>query len=237
MTRASVTVVVPTKNAARTLRACLESIARQSVRCGLVVVDCGSVDDSKAIASGFADLVLDTAPNPSLQRNAGARALPADIIGFIDADMVVGGHVVEQAIEQIAAGAGSVVVPERSFGERLLGEGPHLRALHVPGDLGVATLLLLRPVRGARWLRRRLDSDGGHRPRAARKHPCKSRQDVGCASPRRGRADLPRGMPQEGPLRDRDRRLPPQARKPSVGVASQAPVLRAPVARSSPSRP
>jgi glycosyltransferase involved in cell wall biosynthesis len=117
VTRASVTVVVPTRNATRTLRACLESIARQPVHCSVVVVDCGSVDDSKAIASGFADLVLNTTPNPSLQRNAGARALPADIIGFIDADMVVGEHVVEQAIEQIAAGAGSVVVPERSFGE------------------------------------------------------------------------------------------------------------------------
>ena len=117
VTRASVTVVVPTKNAARTLRACLESIVRQPMRCGLVVVDCGSVDDSEAIASDFADLVLNTAPSPSLQRNVGARALPADIIGFIDADMVVGEHVVEQAIEQIAAGAGSVVVPEHSFGE------------------------------------------------------------------------------------------------------------------------
>jgi glycosyltransferase involved in cell wall biosynthesis len=117
VTRASVTVVVPTKNAARTLRACLESIVRQPVRCNTVVVDCGSVDDSKAIASGFADLVLSTAANPSLQRNAGARALPADIIGFIDADMVVGEQVVEQAIEQIAAGAGSVIVPERSFGD------------------------------------------------------------------------------------------------------------------------
>jgi hypothetical protein len=117
VTRASVTVVVPTKNAARTLRACLESIVRQSVRCGLVVVDCGSVDDSKAIASGFADLVLNAAPGFSVQRNVGARALPADVIGFVDADMVVGEHVVEQAIEQVAAGAGSVVVPERSFGE------------------------------------------------------------------------------------------------------------------------
>lgn len=117
MTGASVTVVVPTKNAARTLRACLESIARQSVRCGLVVVDCGSADDSKAIASGFADLVLTTTPSPTLQRNVGARALPADIIGFVDADMVAGEHVVEQAIEQIASGAGSVIVPERSFGE------------------------------------------------------------------------------------------------------------------------
>lgn len=116
MTGASVTVVVPTKNAGRTLRACLESIRRQSVRCGLVVVDCGSVDDSRAVAAGSADLVLNAAPNPSLQRNVGARALPADIVGFVDADMVAGEHVVEQAIEQIAAGAGSVVVPERSFG-------------------------------------------------------------------------------------------------------------------------
>jgi glycosyltransferase involved in cell wall biosynthesis len=69
VTEAGVTVVVRTENAARTLRACLESIAGQSVRCGLVVVDCGSVDASKAIASGFADLVLSAAPNPSLQRN------------------------------------------------------------------------------------------------------------------------------------------------------------------------
>ena len=117
MSEASVTVVVPTKNAARTLQACLESIVRQSVRCGLVVVDCGSVDDSRAIASGYADLVLNVAPSLSGQRNLGARALPADIVGFIDADMVVGEHVLKQAIEQIAAGVGSVIVPERSFGE------------------------------------------------------------------------------------------------------------------------
>jgi glycosyltransferase involved in cell wall biosynthesis len=116
MTRASVTVVVPTKNGARTLRACRVSIVRQSMRCGLVV-DCDSVDNSKVIASGFADRVLNATPSPSLQRNIGARALPADVVGFVDADMVVGEHVVEQPIEHIEAGAGSVVVPERSFGE------------------------------------------------------------------------------------------------------------------------
>ena len=138
MTRPSVTVVVPTKNAARTLPACLESIVRQSVRCGLVVVDCGSVDDSKAIASAFADLVLHETPGFSVQRNTGARALPADIIGFVDADMVVGEHVVEQVIEQIAAGAGSVVIPEQSFGEsywanvRAFERSMYLRTLEWP---------------------------------------------------------------------------------------------------------
>lgn len=117
MSGARVTVVVPTKNAARTLHACLESIAGQSVRCSLVVVDCGSHDNSAAIASGFADLVLDSVPNVCLQRNLGARALQGDIVGFVDADMIAGRHVVEQAVEQIEAGAGSVVVPERSFGD------------------------------------------------------------------------------------------------------------------------
>jgi glycosyltransferase involved in cell wall biosynthesis len=118
MNRPSVTVVVPAKNAARTLQACLESIVGQSVPCGLVVVDCGSGDDTKAIAAKFADLVVDSAPNVSLQRNTGARALPADIVGFVDADMIAGAQVVEQAVEQIEAGSGSVVVPERSFGHR-----------------------------------------------------------------------------------------------------------------------
>jgi len=116
--RPSVTVIVPTKNAARTLHACLQSIVSQSVRCGLVVVDCGSVDDSRAIASEFADLVVDSArAGFSPQRNMGARALPADIVGFVDGDMVVGAHVIEQVVAQIEAGAGSVVVPERSFGD------------------------------------------------------------------------------------------------------------------------
>jgi glycosyltransferase involved in cell wall biosynthesis len=113
----SVTVVVPTKNSARTLHACLESIVSQPVRCGLVVVDCGSVDDTRAIASKFADLVVDSTIGVCLQRNIGARTLPADIVGFVDSDMIVGAHVIEQAVEQIGAGAGSVVVPERSFGD------------------------------------------------------------------------------------------------------------------------
>jgi hypothetical protein len=51
------------------LRADLESIVRQSVRCDLVVVDCGSVDDSKTVASDFAGLVLNAPPSRTLQPN------------------------------------------------------------------------------------------------------------------------------------------------------------------------
>ena len=229
MTRASVTVVVPTKNAARTLRACLESIVRQSVSCGLVVVDCGSVDDSEAVASGFADLVLNAAPNPSLQRNVGARALPADIIGFVDADMVAGEHVVEQAIEQIAAGAGSVVVPERSFGRsywakvRAFERSMYVGSLESPRFFSYD---LFEALGGFdENLRAMEDTDLGHRASAR----AKVGRTSGYFLPRRGRVDLSRGLPEESRVRGVDCRIPPQARKPCVGGSSQAPVLRAPV--------
>ena len=224
--RASVTVVVPTKNAARTLRACLESIVRQSVRCGLVVVDCGSVDDSENIASGFADLVLNAAPNPSLQRNIGARALPADIIGFVDADMVVGEHVVEQAIEQIVAGAGSVVVPEHS----LAGLGD-VRAFERSTYLGI--------LESSRFFSYDLfEALGGFDKNCSRSRstdlgraPAPGQESAGprIFSLRRGRVDLSRGLPEESRVRGVDCRIPPQARKPCVGGSSQAPILRAPL--------
>ena len=237
MTRASVTVVVPTKNAARTLQACLESIVRQSVRCGLVVVDCGSVDDSRAIASGYADLVLNVAPYFSGQRNLGARALPADIVGFIDADMVVGEHVLKQAIEQIAAGVGSVVVPERSFGENYWAKVRAFERSMYLGTLEWARFFsydLFEAIGGYdEDLAAMEDTDLGIR--------ASTRARVGRTSDvilhDEGALDLPYGMPQEGPLRDRDRRLPPQTRKPGVCIASQAPVLRAPVVALRPANP
>jgi glycosyltransferase involved in cell wall biosynthesis len=111
------TVVVPTKDAGRTLRACLRSLKSQTFHAAVVVVDCGSRDGSRSIASEYADLVLEAPANVSLQRNVGARALPADVLGFVDADMVVGPRVVEQAVEQISAATGAVIVPERSFGD------------------------------------------------------------------------------------------------------------------------
>jgi len=236
VTRARVTVVVPTKNAARTQRACLESIVRQSVRCGLVVVDRGSVDDSEAIASGFADLVLSTAPSPTLQRNAGARALPADIIGFVDADMIAGEHVVEQAIEQIAAGAGSVVVPERSFGETYWAKVRTFERSMYQGTLEWPRFFAYDLFEALGGFDEDLiameDTDLGLR--------ASTRARIGRTSDvllHDEGADLPRGMPQEGRLRGRDRRLPPQARKPSAGIASQAPVLRAPVPAPRPADP
>lgn len=112
-----VTVVVPTRNSATTLRICLESIKAQQHPCTLVVVDNGSTDDTPRIANELADIVLDIGPERSAQRNAGAAATKASVVGFIDSDMELTPNVVGEAIVAILDGAASVVVPERTIGE------------------------------------------------------------------------------------------------------------------------
>jgi len=112
----TVTVVVPTRNAERTLDACLQSLRNQSYPCRTVVVDNGSTDSTVSIAEHGADVVLHAGPERSAQRNLGARAFPADVVGFIDADMILDPTVVEEAVAALHNGAGSVIVPERTIG-------------------------------------------------------------------------------------------------------------------------
>jgi arabinofuranan 3-O-arabinosyltransferase len=81
------------------------------------VVDNGSTDDTTSIAEELADLVLACGPERSAQRNAGAAATPAAIVGFIDSDMELPPTVVGEAVDALVAGAVSVVVPERTVGE------------------------------------------------------------------------------------------------------------------------
>lgn len=112
-----VAIVVPTRNSAKTLRVCLESIRSQRHPCTLIVVDNGSTDDTRRIADELADMVLDTGPERSAQRNAGAAATTAKFVGFIDSDMELPTDVVGEAIDTLLGGATSVVVPERTVGE------------------------------------------------------------------------------------------------------------------------
>jgi glycosyltransferase involved in cell wall biosynthesis len=115
--KADVAVIVPTRNSASTLRVCLESIKRQSHPCTLVVVDNSSSDETRLIADELADLVLDTGPERSAQRNAGAAATAAKFVGFIDSDMELPPEVVGEAIAALRSGAASVVVPELTVGD------------------------------------------------------------------------------------------------------------------------
>jgi glycosyltransferase involved in cell wall biosynthesis len=113
----TVTVVVPTRNSARTLDACLASIRAQKYGgIQLVVVDNGSSDGTQKIARRFADDVVEAGPERSAQRNVGARRGHGSHVFFVDSDMVLERDVVAECVDLASAGAEAVVIPERSFG-------------------------------------------------------------------------------------------------------------------------
>jgi GT2 family glycosyltransferase len=88
----SVTVVVATYNGGRTLRGCLESIARLHYPdFEAVVVDDGSTDDTARILESFPQVSVVRQPNRGLSaaRNAGIAAAGGEIVAFTDSDCVV----------------------------------------------------------------------------------------------------------------------------------------------------
>lgn len=118
-----VSFVIPTRDAARTIDACLRSLREQTAASvEIVVVDNGSADDTVARASRYADRVLRAGPERSAQRNAGARAANGDVLVFVDADMVLEPGVARACVDMLAADPtlGALVVPERSFGRGFL---------------------------------------------------------------------------------------------------------------------
>lgn len=87
-----VTLIVPGRNAARTLRACLEASA-ELVRTGelseIVFVDDGSTDESAMIAEEIGARCLQAGgKGPGAARNVGWRSSSTDLVWFIDADCV-----------------------------------------------------------------------------------------------------------------------------------------------------
>jgi glycosyltransferase involved in cell wall biosynthesis len=110
-------IIIPTRNSARTLRSCLESIRNQSAAATIIVVDNGSSDETVTVAQELADLVLQGGPERSAQRNIGAAATDAPVLGFIDSDMILAPDVVRDAVRAIESGAIGVIVPERTVGE------------------------------------------------------------------------------------------------------------------------
>lgn len=121
-TRPVVSVVVPTKNVERTMQRCLRSIAGQSWdETELVVIDNFSDDRTFEIAQEYADIAIQAGPERSAQRNLGIEKAAGDYILWIDADMVLTPHVVEDAVRAAEeTGSTAVFIPEETVGEGFL---------------------------------------------------------------------------------------------------------------------
>jgi glycosyltransferase involved in cell wall biosynthesis len=115
-----VSVVVPTRNSAGSLHACLESIVHQSYpSVEVVVVDNNSTDETLEIARASTPLIYVHGPERSAQRNVGARASGGSYLLFIDSDMVLAPEVIEQCVRVAThePAVKGIIIPERSAGD------------------------------------------------------------------------------------------------------------------------
>jgi len=113
----TVSVIVPTRNSARTISACLRSIREQTYGAvELIVVDNHSTDGTAQLAAAVADTIVTAGPERSAQRNIGARASSGDYLFFVDSDMVLEPTVIAECLRSALA-VHAVVVPEVSFGD------------------------------------------------------------------------------------------------------------------------
>jgi glycosyltransferase involved in cell wall biosynthesis len=86
-------VIVPARNATRTIEACLRALQDEATRTPfeLLVVDNGSRDDTIAKVRGLGVPVLEIPPGGfvSGSRNVGVRETTAPIVAFVDSDCVI----------------------------------------------------------------------------------------------------------------------------------------------------
>ena len=101
MSRATVSVVIPVFNAARTLELCLEALAHSPIApLECLVVDDASTDDSVAVARKFGSRVISTdqRSGPARARNLGAAHAQGDVVLFLDADVRMHPDTLERVI-------------------------------------------------------------------------------------------------------------------------------------------
>jgi glycosyltransferase involved in cell wall biosynthesis len=97
-------IIIPAKNAARTIAKCLQAVLAQKNFADpyeVIVVDDGSEDTTAAIASGFGVRVirLEEGMGPAAARNAGAVVAKGEILVFTDADCEPEGNWLTEMIQ------------------------------------------------------------------------------------------------------------------------------------------
>jgi len=141
-----VSFIVPTRNSARTLEACLASLRGQTHDdVEVVVVDNHSDDATPVIAARLADQVITAGPERSAQRNIGAWASAGEVVMFVDSDMVLEPEIATQIVDKMAdPRVGALYVPELAFGDGFLAECRALEKRLYLGDPDVEAVRAIR---------------------------------------------------------------------------------------------
>jgi len=121
-----VSAIIPTRNAAGILEACLKSIRMQSYpNVEMIIADNYSKDKTREIGREYGAKVILCGPRPPyndfftapVQRRIGALHATGDLLFFIDADMTLKPRLIEGCVEKFSEGADAIAIPEVSFGE------------------------------------------------------------------------------------------------------------------------
>jgi len=98
-----ISVIVPAYNEEAHIDECLVSIKKQTYKkIELIVIDDGSVDNTKKIASKYADVLLvQKHQGPGVARNKAATIAKGEILVFVDADMYLDKNFVKSIVEPI----------------------------------------------------------------------------------------------------------------------------------------
>ena len=109
-----ISVIVPTKNEAANIGACLGAFkGREGVE--LIVVDNRSDDATCAIARECGAKVFEQGPERSAQRNRGAREAAAEWLMILDADMIMPAGTFDEILSLISAPGGPNALYVREF--------------------------------------------------------------------------------------------------------------------------
>ena len=117
-----VSIIIPTKNSAETLLACITSIKSQTYsNIEYIVVDNYSSDATQDIAKNNGARLMIVGNERSSQRNTGARSAQGEFLVFIDSDMELPPGVIYECVQimQQHASMQAIVIPEDSFGTTL----------------------------------------------------------------------------------------------------------------------
>jgi glycosyltransferase involved in cell wall biosynthesis len=138
----TISFVVPTKNAERTIEACVRSLRSQhravDVNVEVVLVDNHSTDRTVELAGPYVDRIEIAGPERCAQRNLGARVSTGEVLVFVDADMVMEPGLALEAAALVANGESDyLVIPELAFGESFFAECRSLEKRLYLGDASV----------------------------------------------------------------------------------------------------
>ena len=116
-----VSIIITTKNEAKHIGNCLESIRKQDFtldKIEIIVVDNNSADSTLQITRRYTDKIYTYGPERSAQRNYGVRQATGKYILYLDADMILSENVIQECLNKCEnEGCIALYIPERIIGK------------------------------------------------------------------------------------------------------------------------